>query len=89
MDALLLLFFGVGGGGLDGGGGGAEAAQAAEEGVVAEAREGRLDFKAGAAVVAEVGVGVLDVGGGEGLDCILEGCETGYDLGGVSGLYLN
>lgn len=31
---------------------------------------------------------MLDVGGGEGLDCILQGCETGYYLGGVLvGLY--
>lgn len=37
---------------MDGGGGGAEAAEAAEEGVVDEAREGGLDFQAGAAVVA-------------------------------------
>ena len=87
MDALLLLLLGVDGGDL-GRGGAAEAAEPAEERVVAEAGQGRLDLEAGA-VLAEVGIGVLDVGGGEGLDGVLEGGEARYDLVGVSGGTIN
>lgn len=56
-----------------------EVASQLQQRVVAEALEGGGDIRAGA-VVAEDGIGVLDVGGGDGADDILEGGEPGDDL---------
>jgi hypothetical protein len=69
------------GGGLDGA---LEAGQAAEEGIVGELLVQGADDIEDADLLAQHGVGMLDVGGGEGLDSILEGCEAGDDLWMVS-----
>jgi len=50
-----------------------------EERVVAELGQGRVNIEAGT-VLAEDGIGVLDVSRRECLDGILKRCETGDDL---------
>lgn len=79
MCALLLLLLEVGNAadGLDGWGAwSAQGPEVAEERLAEEAG-GKVES---GAVLAEDGVGVLQVGGGEGLDRVLEGCEAGDDL---------
>lgn len=58
-----------------------QAGDATEQRVVAELRERMLDtgIEAGS-MFAEDGIGVFDVGGGEGLDGVLKRRETGHNL---------
>jgi hypothetical protein len=79
MLPLLALLLIVGTPRFSGAHGALQVPERAVEEVLANPGERGLDVEAGA-VLAQHGVGVLDVGGREGLDGILEGGESGDDL---------
>lgn len=60
-------------------GGTAKVSESTEEWVLAESGESTVDVES-SSMLTKDRVGVLDVGGGEGLDGILKGRETGDNL---------
>lgn len=79
MDTLLLFFLSFAGRRLWWASSAHSQCIGVEEWVVGQAREGRVNIEA-STIFAKDGVGVFYVGAGEGLDGILERCETGDDL---------